>query len=279
MLYGAKESALEINASGSRRIKIKYISFGIGERPLVIIPGLSLRSISGMAVPLAYMYRVFAKDFKVFIFDRRDDVPEGFTVSDIADDTAESMRALSIESADIIGISQGGMAAQYLAVRYPELVRTLTLGVTLSRMNDTVTAAVNGWVKSAESGDTGAVVNDMVPRMYSDSYVKKYKRLLPLISKFTKLEDSERFVRLAKACLTCDIYVELEKIKCPVFVIGGKQDKIVTGEASEEIAEKLISSDCKCRLFLYDGLGHAAYEEAKDFNLKILEFISEQVSD
>lgn len=275
MLYGAKESMLKINGTAS----LRYASFGRGERPLVIIPGLSLRSIKGMAVPLAYMYRAFAKNFKVFVFDRRDDVPEGFTVSDIADDTAEAMRVLGIKSADVIGISQGGMAAQYLAVRYPELVRTLTLGVTLSRMNGTVTAAVNGWVKSAESGDIEAVVKDMVPKMYSDSYVKKYKRLLPAIAKFTRLEDPERFVRLAKACLTCDIYGELEKIKCPVFVIGGKQDKIVIGEASEETAEKLTASGCKCRLFLYDGLGHAAYEEAKDFNPKILEFISEQVSD
>lgn len=273
MLYGAKESTLEINGTETRCIKIKYISFGKGERPLVIIPGLSLRSINGMAVPLAYMYRVFAKDFKVFVFDRRDEASEGFTVSDIADDTAEAMRILGIKSADVIGISQGGMAAQYLAVRYTELVRTLTLGVTLSRMNDTVTAAVNGWVKNAESGDIKAVVNDMIPKMYSDSYVKKYKRFLPMISKFTKLEDPERFVILAKACLTCDIYGELEKIKCPVFVIGGKLDKIVTGEASEQIAEKLVSSGCKCRLFMYDGLGHAAYEEAEDFNRKILDFV------
>ncbi len=271
MLYGAKESTLEIN--GAEACRVKYISFGKGEKPLVIIPGLSLRSIKGMAFPLAYMYRVFAKDFKVFVFDRRDEVHEGFTVSGIADDTAEAMRTLGIKSADVIGISQGGMAAQYLAVRYPELVRTLILGVTLSRMNETVTAAVNGWVKSAGSGDIGAVVNDMIPKMYSDSYMKKYKRLLPVISKFTKLEDHERFVILAKACLTCDIYGELDKIKCPVLVIGGKLDKIVTGEASEDIAEKLISSGCKCKLLLYDELGHAAYEEAEDFNRKILDFI------
>lgn len=271
MLYGAKESTLEIN--GAEACRVKYISFGKGEKPLVIIPGLSLRSIKGTAFPLAYMYRVFAKDFKVFVFDRRDEVREGFTVSGIADDTAEAMRTLGIKSADVIGISQGGMAAQYLAVRYPELVRTLILGVTLSRMNETVTAAVNGWVKSAGSGDIGAVVNDMIPKMYSDSYMKKYKRLLPVISKFTKLEDPERFVILAKACLTCDIYGELDKIKCPVLVIGGKLDKIVTGEASEDIAEKLISSGCKCKLFLYDELGHAAYEEAEDFNRKILDFI------
>ena len=45
MLYGAKESTLEIN--GAEACRVKYISFGKGEKPLVIIPGLSLRSIKG----------------------------------------------------------------------------------------------------------------------------------------------------------------------------------------------------------------------------------------
>ncbi len=43
---------------------------------------------------------------------------------------------------------------------------------------------------------------------------------------------------------------------------------MVSGEASEEIAEKL-----GCKIFMYSDLGHAAYEEAKDFNQKIYDFL------
>ena len=39
--------------------------------------------------------------------------------------------------------------------------------------------------------------------------------------------------------------------------------------ASEEIAEKL-----GCELYLYDNLGHAAYEEAKDFNKRAYAFFA-----
>ena len=266
MIYGAKEFTL--TAGG---VEMRCVSFGKGERPLVIIPGLSLRSIKGMAVPLAYMYRIFAKDFKVFVFDRRNDVPEGFTVKNIAEDIAAAMDTAGIQNADVLGVSQGGAAAQYLAVLNPRLVRTLTLGVTYSRLNDTVTEVVGGWIRMVGDGDYKAVVMDMLPKMYSDNYIKKYERFLPVLSKFTRFDDPGRFLTLAKACLTCDIYDELEKIGCPVFVIGGKQDKVVTGEASEEIAEKLGHD--KCRIFMYDELGHAAYEEAKDFNQKVLDFI------
>jgi len=73
---------------------------------------------------------------------------------------------------------------------------------------------------------------------------------------------------LAKACLTCNAYEELEKIQCPVFVIGGMQDKVTSGAASIEIAEKL-----GCKSYLYEELGHAAYEEAEDFNQRVYDFL------
>ena len=81
----------------------------------------------------------------------------------------------------------------------------------------------------------------------------------------------ERFIKLAKACLTCTTYDNLEKIKCPVLVLGGGKDKVVTGEASREIAEKL---NCEC--FIYEDLSHEAYNEAKDFNTRIYNFFEEK---
>jgi pimeloyl-ACP methyl ester carboxylesterase len=50
-------------------------------------------------------------------------------------------------------------------------------------------------------------------------------------------------------------------IACPTLVIGGTDDRIVTGKASEEIAEKILGS----QLYMYQGLGHGLYEEAPDF--------------
>ena len=73
---------------------------------------------------------------------------------------------------------------------------------------------------------------------------------------------------MAKSCLTCNTYEELDKITCPVFVIGGGIDQVVGGAASKEIADKL-----KYEMYLYENLGHAAYEEAKDFNQKVFEFL------
>jgi len=262
MFYHAKSETLSLGTTS-----MDYVVFGSGTRPLIMIPGLNVRGVRGAGISLAFMYRMFAKRYRVYVFDRKEEIPEGYTVRDIAADTAEAMRLLGISNADVFGVSQGGMIAQYLAIDHPELVHKLVLAVTLARNNATVETVIADWISMAEKGDFDRFVSDMMLKMYSDAYIKKYRLMVPLVAKFSKPKDFGRFIRLAKACLTCNTYDELDKIKCSVLVLGGKQDKIVTGEASEEIAKKL-----QCECYMYEELGHAAYEEAKDFNRKMYEF-------
>lgn len=263
MIYNAKESKLELGD-----VQLDYITFGRGAKTLVMIQGLNTRGIKGAALSLAYMYRMFAKEYKVYLFDRREDIKEGVTVRELAADVAMAMDALGLAGADIFGVSQGGMIAQYLAIDRPDLVHKLVLAVTLSRSNETVKTVVEQWIARTEQGDMKSLVYDMAEKMYSESYVKRYKPFMPLLTILQTPKDVPRFIALAKACLTCDAYEELDRITCPVLVLGGAQDKVVTGNASEEMAEKL-----GCELYMYPELGHAAYEEARDFNKRVYEFL------
>lgn len=263
MFYNLKEATLKIDNTS-----IDYAVFGTGTKPLVMIPGLTLRDVKGTGLSLAYMYRIFAKNYRVYIFDKKQIIPEGYMIKNLADDLAHAMRTLDIENAHIFGVSQGGMVAQYLALDYPELVDKLVLGVTLSRSNPTVENVIKKWVQLSEKNDFEGIVADMMEIMYSESYVKKYRWLFPILTKISKPKDMNRFMTLAKACLTCDTYDRLEEIQCSTLVLGGKQDQIVTGEASEEMAEKL-----GCEIYMYERLGHSAYEEAADFNERIYKFL------
>lgn len=251
---------------------IDCVSFGSGPRPLVLLPGLSFQRVKGAALGLAYMYRAFAKTHTVYVIDKKDTVPDGYTIGDIAGDTAYVMEQLGISNADVFGVSQGGMAAQYLAIYYPALVHRLALGVTASRPNGIMKETVGGWIRMAGAGDYAALVRDMLPRMYSAAYVKRYGWLFPIISRIgrPKPECFSRFINLARACMTCNAYPELHRIKCPTLVLGGMKDKVLTGEASIEIARTL-----NCELYMYEDLGHAAYEEARDFNKRISLFLGD----
>ena len=250
---------------------IDCVSFGSGSRPLVMLPGLSLQRVKGAALGLRLMYREFGRSHRVYVIDKKEDIPERYTLRDMAEDTAYVMERLGLTGADVFGVSQGGMIAQYLAIYYPELVRRLALGVTASRVNPVMEESINAWIKMAGAGDYGALVGDMLKRMYSPAYIKRYGWLFPAASRLGRpgQQDIRRFINLAKACLECNSYPELHRIKCPALVLGGSEDRVLTGEASEEIAEALC-----CELHMYEGLGHAAYEEARDFNRRIRLFLS-----
>ena len=177
------------------------------------------------------------------------------------------MGELGIRSACVLGISQGGMIAQYLALEHPELVSRLCLGVTAARSNEVIRTRVKTWNDYISKGDLKSMLNDMLVRMYSDAFIRKYGKLFPALLKFVTLTDSDRFCRASRAILTCNSYDRLEQIRCPVFVIGAMRDQVVSPGASFELAERLA-----CPLYMYEEYGHAAYEEAPDFNKRVLGF-------
>ena len=265
-MFGAKEGSVTVQKG-----TVDYVVFGKGTRDLVLIPGLvlGLKRLRGTGSQLALSYRMFAKDFRIWCFDHRGDLPQDVTVKELADDLAEAMQAVGIVQADVLGVSQGGMIAQYLALDHPETVRRLVLGVTLCRNNPTVEGCIADWLRLTETKGIKAAALDSFKRTYSDKYLATYGFFLPFLADSVKKADPQRFTALAKACLTCDTYDRLPGLTCPVLVLGGRLDQIVGPAASEEIAQRL---GCDCHI--YEDLGHSAYEEAKDFNRRVYRFLT-----
>ena len=134
MFYNARNCNIKIGDTD-----MDYISFGNGNKSLVIIPGLgdALKTVKGSAVTFALMYKLFAKDYKVYVFSRKNKLKQDCSTRDMATDLADVMNQLNITKAFVLGVSQGGMIAQYLAIDYPELVEKLVLAVTLCQPNET----------------------------------------------------------------------------------------------------------------------------------------------
>ena len=262
MFYDAKEFKVKLSDG-----IMSCISFGKGSQTMVMIPGLRITEIDGSAAAVAWFYRLFAKEYKVYVFDKKDNITEGYTVHDLAEDLACAMWQLGISQAYVLGVSLGGMIAQDLTINHPDLVSKLVLAVTTSRVNDTVRDVVTNWINIVDEQGLGAVMKDYMAKGYSEQYLRKYKYLVPVAVKLQKYLDIDRFKKLASACLTCNSYDDLEKIQCPVLVLGGGKDAIVTGQASVDMAEKL-----GCGYYIYKDLSHEAYSEAKDFNMRVYEF-------
>jgi len=266
MLLNAKNGTLQIgNAT------MDYIRFGSGERILIMLPGLGdgLRSMKGTALPMAFMYRVFAKDFTVYAFSRKNALSQGYSTRDMAKDQAEAMEQLGIKKADIFGVSMGGMIAQHLATDYSEKVNKLILTVTSARPNPILQESIDEWVSCAKRGDHSAFMDSNLRRIYSDGYYRKNKWLAPIVGRLTKPKSYDRFYIQADACLNHNAYERLQEIKAPTLVIGGEQDKALGGEASKEIATAIPGAELR----MYAQWGHGLYEEVKGFNQVVLDFL------
>ena len=249
-----------------------YIRFGRGTKTLIMLPGLGdgLTTVKGTALPMALVYRIFAKDYTVNMFSRRNHLPQGHTTRDMARDLKAAMDVLDIEKADLMGVSMGGMIAQHFAADYPERLGKLVLVATCSRPNPILTESVQEWIDLARRGDHAAFMDSNLRRMYSDAYYRKNRWMAPLVGRLTKPKSYERFFIQADACLTHDASERLGEIDAPTLVIGGEQDHALGAEASREMAAAIPGA----RLKMYPEWGHGLYEEAGDFNRIVLDFLN-----
>ena len=247
--------------------------FGSGKKTFVILPGLSVQSVMGFADSVYEAYKVFAEEYTVFLFDRRKDLPETYSIREMAEDTAEALKTLGLEHVSLFGASQGGMIAMEIAVGHPELVGKLVLGSTAASADEERSRTVEDWIGLAESGDREGLYLAFGEAIYPKEMFEVSRDLFTEAAKTVTDEDLHRFVTLARGLKGFDITEELPKISCPVLVLGSEDDRVLGADAPREIIEHLGDRNTAV-LYMYDGYGHAAYDTAPDYRERILNFLS-----
>lgn len=266
MLWNAKNGSVKIENTA-----MDYVCFGRGSKVFAVLPGLSdgLLTVKGKALLLAEPFSKFFKEYTVYMFSRKNEMPEEYSIRDMAADQAKALQALGIQKASVMGVSQGGMIAQFMAIDFPELVEKLVITVSAPRVNETLRDAVSTWIEMAERGDHKNLMISTAEKGYSEKYLKKYRKAYPVLGLVGKPKNYARFFANAKAILTFDASEELGKIQCPTCIIGGADDKTVGKDAAHELKAKIPGS----QLYIYEEFGHAAYEEAKDFYDRVYGFL------
>jgi len=239
----------------------------------VAVPGLSegLRTVKGTGKMLWLMYRGFSRTHRMYVIGRKNELEKGYTTRDMADDLAAVMDKLDIVPAQVMGLSQGGMIAQWLAINHPEKISRLAIVISLARQNDTIQQTIGNWIEMVIEGRYEDFAIDMQEKNYTDKYLKKIRPFYWFLKRMGHPQSKERFLIQAESCITHDASAELSKIKCPTLIIGGGADKIVGGaEVQQEMAEAIKGS----KLHIYPELGHGAFAEAKDFNDHLYSFFN-----
>lgn len=257
----------KINVNGS---EMKYFTFGNGEKVLIIIPGLTLKPVSDSAEMVALSYNIFSKNnYTVYVFDVRENITSDFRIDNIADDIAEAMRILGIESANIFGCSMGGMAAMNLTVRYPELVKKLIICSSAAELKNK--NIIKEWRNLAEKGEVVALNRCIFDKVYSEEYLETYSDAFNALETYGSPDELKRLICLIDAISVFNITDNLCDIKCPTFIIGSEKDKIMSSEQWIEISEKI---GCEC--FISDKFSHAIYDEDSENHERIYNFFEKE---
>jgi pimeloyl-ACP methyl ester carboxylesterase len=262
----------KVKANG---IDIYYEIHGQGE-PLVLIMGLRRN--------LEWWYRQIpelSKHFKVLAFDNRgagrSDKPEmDYSIRLFADDTAELMKALGIESAHVLGVSMGGYIAQELAINYPGMVKTLVLACTSGGGNSAVlmTAQRKNKFIANQGLSPDEILRKDMDIYFSDEFVRKNPKK---IEEFIEIslryyQPPFAFLKQLEACERHAAADRLGRISAPVLILSGDDDPLVPSENSR-ILKKLIPH---AELHFFPGGRHVFFiEHAEEFNERVIRFLQE----
>lgn len=246
---------------------MEYLKFGNGEKNMVILPGLSLRSVLHAAKEIVKAYSVFCEKYTVYLFDRRREIPDTYSVTDMAEDTFRAIRNLDLKDVYLYGVSQGGMMAQVIAINHGDNVKKLALCSTVSEYDATSEKVIENWKDLARAGDYVSLNDNFFNSVYSDETLKNNKALFSVLKKEGSRKDCERFYRLADAIKGFSVTDRLKEINCETLVIGAKEDKVVSFKGIKDLADAL-----SCEFYAYEKFGHAVYDEAPDVKERILNF-------
>lgn len=252
------------------RLPVAYFTFGSGQRPFVILPGASVRSVMLSADMIAAAFSAFTADYTVYVFDKPQPDSPDYGAQAMAEDTAAAMMALGICDACVFGASLGGMMAQHLAASHPALVHKLVLGSTLLRQNEQSRQVLDTWIALSDALDSAALDQHIWAHVYSPAYYQQYQSAFDSMTGTATVEELRQFSIQARACRTFDGQALADKITCPTLVIGSRDDRAIAGDSSLLLAEAL---HCPC--YLYEGYGHAVYDEAPDYRGRLLAFFAD----
>lgn len=229
-----------------RGIKMYCETYGSGQ-PLLMIHGNG-GSIAAFRNTIPY----FAKKYKVIVTDSRAhgktiDANDSLSFEMMADDEAALLDAMHIDSADVIGWSDGGIIALVMAMRHPKKVTKLAA------------TGANLWP------DSTALIPSLWKEM-KQQYEEQHTKVLT-----TQKEKNDWKVFMLDWLQPNIPLADLKKISCPSLIINGDHD-LITLEHAVQIFQHIPQA----YLWVLPNSGHGTLEEYSDeFNKKVDNFFQQ----
>lgn len=258
----------------ANNITLNYEQQGSGE-PLILIPFLSADNAC-----YAFQVAEYAKHFTCFSVDLRgtgeSDKPEGdYSTELFADDVAEFMQAIGIPKAHVSGLSLGAATGMWLAARYPDKVKSLSLHSGWTKTDPFIKTVVEGWQVMAKAlgSVSEMVILGIFPWCFTPELYAARPEYIQSLADFARSRPAQplaSFLQHSNAVIAHDVEAQLGKITAPTQITFGRHDQVT----STRFADRMTSNIRGSELVIFEGSSHAPiYEQVDEFNQKTLAFL------
>jgi pimeloyl-ACP methyl ester carboxylesterase len=242
--------------------------------PILLIMGLGLTSDMWHRTRplLAARYRTIALDNRGV---GRSDVPPGpYSLATMASDAAAVLDAAGVSSANVFGVSMGGMIAQEFAIQYPSRVRSLTLGCTAPGGPHAVRAEPAALhMLTSRATMTVEEFSAAVLQFIHDPDTPRERIEEDLVIRRQWNPSVEGYLAQLHGIMAWEAYSRLPQITAPTLVIHGETDRLIPPGNSRVIAERIPNA----KLVLIPHAGHIfTTDQPEPSHCAILDFLAAQ---
>ncbi|KVM10295.1 alpha/beta hydrolase [Burkholderia ubonensis] len=261
--------------SSERRNYFAVFSTG---RPLVLLHGITN---SGCAWG-AQLGPFVAAGYQVIVPDHAGHGASGplqapVSVADLADDVRTLLDELAIGSADVVGLSLGGLVAMQLALEAPERVGRLVIANSFPAFNgDDVRAMVRSWIDTFREPDGPTKRFEKTwPINASEAFRRSAEgmRMYQLLHGLAAVANGESLAHVAEGIVGFDAEARLSHLEHDTLFVAGALDTMSPPALSRRMAEAAPRGR-------YIELPHAAHlsnvDSAQAFNEAVLAFLSDK---
>jgi 3-oxoadipate enol-lactonase len=253
-------------------IKLYFELKGRGEKTVVFINGLTSNTESW-----CYQVPIFSKKYQVLTYDcrgqGRSERPqeEKYSTKVHAEDLNALLEALGIRKTHLIGLSNGGIVAQWFAFHYPEKLGALVLASTPAHIDTRLKLITMSWIEATKKGGAVLRFDIALPLIFGEGFLKNNPLQLRELRKRCECMNisAEALIALIKGMESLDPH-QRGKIHAPTLVIAGDDDMLIPVKHAKALAKEIP----KAELLILNDCGHnCAIERPKEFNYFVLNFL------
>jgi 3-oxoadipate enol-lactonase len=187
--------------------------------------------------------------------------PRGpYTIELFAADLLALLDGLRIARAAVVGLSQGGMTAQLLALRAPQRVGALALIATAARTDPATAANMEARIRAQREAGPEAAARLAAAAVFSPQFLERAPGYLEAFIAWRAAMDAAALESAMRAGDGYDVLAALAAIRVPTLVVAGAADRLVPPPATRAIAEAVPGA----RYVEIEASGHLIVLEQPD---------------